>query len=262
MDGPFIKLNCSAIAENLVESELFGHVKGAFSGAERDRPGRFLTANGGTLLLDEIGDMPLPAQTRLLRVLQEGTFEPVGSDRTIKVDVRVIAATHVDLEAAVAARTFRQDLYYRLSVFPVRLPPLRERVEDIATIALAALDEQRRRAGGGPYTISGPALAALQTQPWPGNVRELLNAVERASILCAGGEILPAHLGLASPALPLVVPPTGADPLPTWEENERRYWIAVLASTEGRIYGPGGAAEIAGIKPTTLRSRLVNLGLR
>ena len=262
MDGPFIKLNCSAIAENLVESELFGHVKGAFSGAERDRPGRFLTANGGTLLLDEIGDMPLSAQTRLLRVLQEGTFEPVGSDRTIKVDVRVIAATHVDLEAAVAARTFRQDLYYRLSVFPVRLPPLRERVEDIAPIALAALDELRRRAGGGPYTISSPALTALQTQPWPGNVRELLNAVERASILCAGGEILPAHLGLASPALPLVVPPTGADPLPTWEENERRYWIAVLASTEGRIYGPGGAAEIAGIKPTTLRSRLVNLGLR
>ena len=261
VDGPFVKLNCSAIPENLVESELFGHVKGAFSGADRDRPGRFFTANGGTLLLDEVGDMPMSAQTRLLRVLQEGTFEPVGSDRTVKVDVRVIAATHVNLEEAVASRRFRQDLYYRLSVFPIRLPPLRERREDIAPIAEAALEERRRRGGGGPWVLSPEARQALTAQPWPGNVRELLSAVERATILCPSGVVEPRHLGLA-PAAALPAPLAPSEDLPSWEENERRYWQAVLAKTEGRIYGPGGAAEIAGMKPTTLRSRLVNLGLR
>ncbi len=259
-DGPFVSLNCAALPEDLVESELFGHVKGAFTGALRDRRGRFLSANGGTLLLDEVGDLPLAAQGKLLRVLQEGTFEPVGSDHTYKVDVRVVAATHVDLRAAVASGAFREDLYYRLAVLPLTMPPLRERVQDIHPIAgdlLAALAQDRRR---GPWTLSDAAVAALEAAPWPGNVRELRNAVERATILQPAGCIEPEHLGLAGSS----APPTreAGGPPPDFEENERRYMRAVLAWTDGRIAGPGGAAELTGLRPSTLRSRLKKLGLR
>ena len=264
-DGPFVKLNCSAIPENLVESELFGHVKGAFSGADRDRRGRFVTANGGTLLLDEIGDMPLSAQAKLLRVLQEGTFEPVGSDRTVRVDVRVLAATHVDLEAAVAEKRFRQDLYYRLAVFPLRLPPLRERPEDIVAIAEEALAAEAKRARRGPWTIPVETRAAMERAAWPGNVRELLNALERATILQGKGALSAAHLGLTPAAGTLrVVPPalSATAPLPTFEDNERSYFTAVLQQTHGKLYGPDGAAAITGLLPTTLRSRLLRLGLR
>ncbi len=272
VDGPFVKLNCSAIPENLVESELFGHVKGAFSGAERDRRGRFLTANGGTLLLDEIGDMPLSAQAKLLRVLQEGTFEPVGSDRTARVDVRVIAATHVDLEKAVADGRFRQDLYYRLAVFPLRIPPLRERVEDIVPIALEWLEAEAARSRRGPWTLPDETRTAIQWAPWPGNVRELVNALERATILQAAGPLAPSHLGISEVlgrggTPPRNAPPVAPEPaptgkLPTFEENERRYFQAVLDATDGKLYGPDGAAAIVDLPPTTLRSRLVKLGLR
>jgi len=266
VDGPFVKLNCSAIPENLVESELFGHVKGAFSGADRDRRGRFVTANGGTLLLDEIGDMPLAAQAKLLRVLQEGMFEPVGADRTVRVDVRVLAATHVDLEKAVADGRFRQDLYYRLAVFPLRIPALRERTEDIVAIALGALGAESARSRRGPWTLPPDTRIAMERAPWPGNVRELINALERATILQGRGAISPAHLGLTGQALARGGPRAAiadlAVDLPTFEENERRYFTAVLAHTDGKLYGEDGAAGIVGLPPTTLRSRLVKLGLR
>jgi transcriptional regulator with GAF, ATPase, and Fis domain len=258
--GPYVKLNCSAIPENLVESELFGHVRGAFSGADRDRRGRFLTANGGTLLLDEIGDMPLGAQAKLLRVLQEGTFEPLGSDRPVRVDVRVVAATHVDLEEAAEAGKFRRDLYYRLAAFPLRLPPLRERPEDIVPIALDFLQEAARRARRAPWTLPSATREAMERAPWPGNVRELLHALERATVLQPEGELLPAHLGLGKPAAR--PRPATREALPSFADNERRYFEEVLRRTEGRLYGEGGAAEIAGLPPTTLRSRLVKLGLR
>jgi transcriptional regulator with GAF, ATPase, and Fis domain len=254
--GPFVKLNCSAIPENLVESELFGHVRGAFSGADRNRQGRFVTANGGSLLLDEIGDMPLTAQAKLLRVLQEGTFEPVGSDRTVKVDVRVIAATHVELEQAVSDGRFRQDLYYRLAVFPLTIPPLRDRRADIPRIANAFLEREHRRTGRGPWTLSDSAVDALMKRHWPGNVRELINALERALILEPQGVLLPKHLCLRT---------EGARPssrLPSWKENERKYLEQLSLVSQGRLYGPGGAAETAGLKPTTLRSKLLKHGLR
>lgn len=258
VDGPFVKLNCSAIPESLVESELFGHVRGAFSGADRDRRGRFATANGGTLLLDEIGDMPLSAQAKLLRVLQEGTFEPVGSDRTVKVDVRVVAATHVDLQAAVRERRFREDLWFRLAVLPLRIPPLRERPADLLPIVEDALARARRR-DRGPWTLSPAARAALLAHPWPGNVRELVNAVERATLLQPAGVIDVAHLGLGPPPAarsPAPSPPT------TWEENERAYLAALLEHTGGRVYGPDGAAALADLPPTTLQSKLRRFGLR
>ncbi|MHC4838749.1 MAG: sigma 54-interacting transcriptional regulator [Planctomycetota bacterium] len=265
VDGPFVKLNCSAIPENLVESELFGHVKGAFSGADRDRAGRFVTANGGTLLLDEIGDMPLSAQAKLLRVLQEGTFEPVGSDTPVKVDVRVIAATNVNLEAAVREKTFREDLYYRLAVFPLRIPPLRERPEDLEVIAIGFLGREAARRRGGPWRLSEAALSAMRASDWRGNVRALINALERATIVQPSGTIEPEHLGLgkatASPALsPTVAAPTLQ--LPSWKDNERTYLERLLERTDGKLYGDGGAAEIAELKPTTLRSKLVKHGLR
>lgn len=258
-ERPYVKLNCAAIPEQLVESELFGHVKGAFSGAERARDGRFLTANGGTLLLDEIGELPLPAQAKLLRVLQEGTFEPVGSDETIKVDVRVLAATHVDLHQAVRDGRFRQDLLYRLDVFPLTLPALRQRTEEIAPIARSFLAREHRRTRRGPWNLPEATLSALRSRPWRGNVRELLNALERATILVPSGSICPGDLGVFGDDV-------SAEPsevqVGRWEDNERRYFERLLAATEGKVSGPGGAAELAGLKPTTLRSKLVKFGLK
>lgn len=260
---PFIKLNCSAIPEGLAESELFGHTKGAFSGAERARPGRFLSADGGTLLLDEVGDMPLSAQAKLLRVLQEGTFEQVGSDRSVHVDVRVVAATHQDLSALVRAGLFRGDLYYRIAVFPLHLPPLRERTEDIPLICQRVLAHMHVLSGRGPFRLSEAAIAALRENPWPGNVRELQNTLERATVVLPknSGLIEPEHLGLW---------PEGAPSRPTWSEgaasmtyveNEQCYFEALLERARGKVSGPGGAAELAGLKPTTLRSKLARYGL-
>jgi len=259
----FVKLNCAALPEHLVESELFGHTKGAFTGAESDRPGRFQVANGGTLLLDEIGDLPLPAQAKLLRVLQEGTFEPVGSDRTVKIDVRIVAATNVDLEESIAKGTFRQDLYYRLNVFPLELPPLRLRREDLPLLVEQHLLALHHRTGRGPWTLSRAALERLSAYEWPGNVRELHNALERATILVPRGE-----LELEPPrnkrGRPRLLEAGFASPshLPTLEVMEREYLERVLETTSGKIYGPGGAAEITGLKPSTLQSRLLRLGLQ
>jgi transcriptional regulator with GAF, ATPase, and Fis domain len=261
--GPFVKLNCSAIPDTLVESELFGHVRGAFSGAERDRPGRFRTADGGTLLLDEIGDMPLSAQARLLRVLQEGAFEPVGSDETVRVDVRVIAATHVDLAQAVRDGRFREDLYYRLAVFPLQLPPLRQRTEDVPALADAMLAELATRPGRGPWTLTREADIALRAQAWPGNVRQLRNTLERATILRPSGSLDAAALGLDT--LPAIERRDSVGPgrgFPTYREAERGYLAAALARTEGRIYGPNGAAQLVDLRPTTLQSKLQRAGLK
>lgn len=259
--GPFVKLNCAAIPDNLVESELFGHVRGAFSGAVRAREGRFATANGGTLLLDEIGDMPLGLQAKLLRVLQEGVFEPVGSDRSVKVDVRVLAASHVDLQQAVREGRFREDLYYRLAVFPMHLPPLRERREDVVPIARSWLVDQHERTGRGPWQLSGKAAQALTGSAWPGNVRQLVNVLERATILLPQGILEPEHLGCGAPVAPT---PSSAHtgPLPTYEDNEVAYFRAVLEQADGHVYGDGGAAEITGLKPTTLQSKLKKRALR
>jgi transcriptional regulator with GAF, ATPase, and Fis domain len=265
-DQPFVTLNCAAIPENLVESELFGYVRGAFSGAVADRPGRFVTANGGTLFLDEIGDMPLSAQSKLLRVLEEGTFEPVGSDRTIRVDVRVIAATHVDLPGAVRDRTFRDDLFFRIAVFPLRLPPLRERREDIAPLAQQILDDLSTRRGLGPWNLGPAATAALIASDWPGNVRQLVNILERAAILKPQGTLEPEHLAVGAP------PPEAADSsspaqvrddrFAGYRENERRHLSEALARCGGKIHGPSGAAALLGLRPTTLQSKLRKLGLR
>jgi transcriptional regulator with GAF, ATPase, and Fis domain len=259
---PFVKLNCSAIPENLVESELFGHVRGAFSGADQKRQGRFLTANGGTLLLDEIGDMPLAAQAKLLRVLEQGTFEPVGSDHSIKVDVRVVAATHVDLQEAVKSGRFREDLYYRLAVFPLSVPALRERPSDILNIAFGFLEREQRRTRRGPWTLSQQASDALVSWSWPGNVRELINALERATLLQPSGELEPLHLGLRTGPSSTSRPPPSSGASSTWHENERRYLNDVLRRAGGKIYGPDGAAALAGLKPTTFRSKLLKHGLR
>lgn len=291
VDGPFVTLNCAAIPSSLVESELFGHVRGAFSGADRERQGRFRTADRGTLLLDEVAELPLDAQAKLLRVLQERRFEPVGSDKSVTVDTRVIAASHVDLADAVRAGRFRDDLYWRLAVFPLALPPLRARVEDIPGVVAGLLQRLERRGQRGPWALSPAALQRLQAEAWPGNVRQLVNVIERATILCPRGRIEPAHLGLpplapapppsqAEPPAPAAAtpapPPRPATPLrpnegegegegtafPSLEDTERRYLQRALDRAGGRIYGPGGAAALAGLKPSTLQSRLQRLGMR
>ncbi len=259
--SPFVTVNCAAIPAPLLESELFGHVRGAFTGAAATRAGRFVTANGGTLFLDEIGDLPLVAQSALLRVLQEGTFEPVGSDKSVRVDVRIIAATHVELEDAVRAGRFREDLYFRLAVFPLYLPPLRERRDDIAPIALAMLKAIAGRTGRGPWTLSAEALRAIEGELWPGNARQLHNALERATILVPAGELGPAVI------LPDVRPRRAdTDPadeaLEPLDDIERRYIAKVVARCDGRLYGERGAAQILGLKPTTLQSRMARLGMR
>lgn len=257
-DGPFVQLNCAALSDHLIESELFGHVKGAFSGAVSDRPGRFRVADGGTLLLDEIGEMPLEAQTKLLRVLEGGAVVPVGSDRPVSVDVRVIAATNVELEIAIDRGRFREDLYFRLHVFPLHLPPLRERVDDIPQLVEQILARISRRTGHGPWRIADREMAQMARYPWPGNVRELVNAIERARVYSPLGGTLELALderrtGRRGRA--------GRHRWPTLDEHRREYIEEVLRHTSGKIYGPGGAAELLDIPPSTLQSRMTRLGV-
>ncbi|HJL27575.1 MAG TPA: sigma 54-interacting transcriptional regulator, partial [Polyangiaceae bacterium LLY-WYZ-15_(1-7)] len=259
-EQPFVTINCAAIPETLIESELFGHVKGAFTGATRDRPGRFQVANGGTLLLDEIGELPLALQAKLLRVLQEGTFQPVGSDQTRRVDVRVLAATHVDLEAAARKGRFREDLYYRLAVFPLQLPPLRERLEDLPALVEAMLDEQARRTGR-RARADADLVARLRSYDWPGNLRELANVLERASILSPDGRLRLGDLDLPRRVAPLPPSRSSDGALPTLDEVQRQHVARVLKRTDGKIYGDDGAAALLGLKPSTLQSRMKKLGL-
>lgn len=264
---PFVSINCAAVPSGLLESELFGHIKGAFTGAVSHRSGRFQMANGGTLLLDEIGELTMDLQAKLLRVLQEGSFEPVGSDRTVKVDARVLAATNVNLERAIQRKQFREDLYYRLSVFPLQLPPLRERVEDLALICEVLLHDLERKMGRSGYRLTKEGLTKLAGYAWPGNLRELANVLERAIILSADRRLGPEVLDLplldtrtvevATPSVEVIPVVTGK----TLEEVERDYIRRVLASVGGRIYGNGGAAEILGLKPSTLQSRMKKWGI-
>jgi len=249
----FVAVNCAALAETLLESELFGHEKGAFTGAAAQRRGRFELAHEGTLFLDEVGEMSPALQAKLMRVLQEGTFERVGGMKTVTVDVRVIAATHRDLAQMVAAGTFRSDLFYRLSVFPIPLPPLRERLSDILPLAEHILRNVTRRLGKRVAGFAEEAAALLQGYGWPGNIRELQNVIERAAILCQGEQILPAHLNL-TPASPA---PAAAGPR-TLRELEREAILAALAACKGNRRT---AAEQLGIGLRTLYTRLREYGI-
>jgi transcriptional regulator with GAF, ATPase, and Fis domain len=255
-DKPLIKINCAALPPGLVESELFGHEKGAFTGAIARRIGRFELADGGTLFLDEIGELPLAIQAKLLRVLQEREIERVGGSVSKRVDVRIIAATNRDLLKAVAERSFREDLYYRLSVFPISLPALRDRAEDIPLLARYLVDKFVTRTGNRVEAISQESMQRLVAYRWPGNIRELENVLERAVIL-ATGPTLDFEIGGGISAGPAVVEDTS---LYSLEAIERRHISEVLRHTDWVIDGPRGAARILGLHPNTLRSRLKKLG--
>ncbi|ABC82967.1 sigma-54-dependent Fis family transcriptional regulator [Anaeromyxobacter dehalogenans] len=261
-EGPFIKVNCGAIPEGLVDSEMFGHEAGAFTGARAAHRGRFERADGGTIFLDEIGDLPKGAQVRLLRVLQSREIERVGGTRPLKVDIRVIAATHQNLQQMVTEGRFREDLFFRLNVLPINIPPLRLRAEDIPALVRHFVAVKRRGLGiRGTPTISPGALARLQAYAWPGNVRELENVVERELVRSAGRgrelsfEELARSQARSAPSRHEAPPPrTLADVMAAHIED-------VLAATGGKIHGPGGAAELLGVNESTLRNRMNRLGI-
>lgn len=255
---PLIRLNCAALPAALIENELFGHEKGAFTGADSRMPGRFELADGGTLFLDEIGDLPLELQTRLLRVLQEGEFERLGSSRTIKVDVRILAATHVDLESLIESGRFRSDLYYRLNVFPIHCPPLRERKEDIPLLVEHFVKSFSKKIGKTIELIPRHVMASLQAYAWPGNIRELENVIERAVILSQGRK-LEIHATLSNANTDSMVYDPRISPL---EETDRAHIMRALKSTAWRVGGPKGAAQVLGIKRTTLQAKMIKLGIQ
>jgi hydrogenase-4 transcriptional activator len=261
-----VRVNCASVPRELFESEFFGHVRGAFTGAVKDRVGRFELAHGGTLFLDEIGEVPLELQSKLLRVLQEGQFEKLGEDRTRTVDVRIIAATNRDLEAEVKAGRFRQDLYYRLSVFPIELPPLRDRAEDIPTLAQHFLEQSARKLGVHPPRLTAAQIKELQSYDWPGNVRELQNVIERAAIRSRDGHL---ELGLAPNSSTRLSSRrtesrahSALGSLDEIKNHERNLLVEALTRTRGKIYGSNGAAALLGMKPTTLSSRVHRMGLK
>lgn len=273
-DRALVNVNCSAISAGLVESELFGHVKGAFTGAIDRRVGRFELANSGTIFLDEIGELNLETQVKLLRVLQEHEFEPVGSSRTVSVDVRVIAATNRNLREAVDAGRFRADLYYRLNVFPIEIPPLRERRSDIPKLVAFSLTRLSKRFGKKIEGVSRESMEYLLNYPWPGNIRELQNVIERAaivspeSILRLDRDLIPVagaktieNYGTAGHEAHAIFPESGAA-LPTLNEVERNHILAALQKAGGKIEGANGAAKILDLHPNTLRHRIQKLGIR
>jgi formate hydrogenlyase transcriptional activator len=273
-DRALVSVNCSAISAGLVESELFGHLKGAFTGAIERRIGRFEFANGGTIFLDEIGELALETQAKLLRVLQEQEFEPVGSSRSMRVDVRVIAATNRNLQGQVEAGRFRSDLFYRLNVFPLQLPPLRERRSDIPQLVTLCVSRFAKRFGKKVEGVSHETMARLMSYPWPGNVRELQNVMERAVVLSTGPTlrldkdlvpIAPSEGSLGPSEIPAdEVRPAAPSPsgLPTLEEAERSHILAALQQADGVVDGPKGAAKILNIHPNTLRHRMSKLGIK
>lgn len=265
---PLIRVNCAAIPADLFESEFFGHVRGAFTGALRDRIGRFELANGGTLFLDEVGEIPLELQGKLLRVLQEGQFERVGEERTRNVDVRVIAATNRDLKSLSRRGRFREDLYFRLNVFPIDLVPLRERTDDIPPIAMHLLRETGRKLRTGELRMTEADARRLMQYSWPGNVRELQNVLERAAILARNGRVRVDLPDTGTAALPGRKQPAAAAAKPavlTEDDRRERDRVNILAALDvcgGKVFGRGGAAELLDIKPTTLASRIKTLGIR
>ena len=253
---PMVKVNCAAMPEHLIESELFGHEKGAFTSAVSQKKGRFELADGGTIFLDEIGEMPLAAQTKLLRVLQEKEFERLGGTRTIKVNVRVIAATNRDLDKHVREKTFRSDLFYRLNVFPIAVPPLRQRREDIPLLARHFVRVFSERLGKRIRSIHRGAHDRLQNYDWPGNVRELANILERAVIICAGTVLQEEHVTFErEPSA------TATNAFPTMEEAERRLIQQAIDRSGGVLGGPNGAARLLGMNRSTLWSRMRKLGI-
>ncbi|MCZ6680991.1 MAG: sigma 54-interacting transcriptional regulator [Candidatus Poribacteria bacterium] len=264
-----VKVNCGAIPRELFESEFFGHVKGAFTGALKDRAGRFELANGGTLFLDEVSEIPLDLQSKLLRVVQEGQFERVGDDRTRQVDVRIIAATNRDLKGEVTAGRFREDLFYRLSVFPISVPPLRERMGDIPLLATHFIEVVSTRLNRPRTQLMPDQIEQLQRYDWPGNIRELQNVIERAVIVSRDGQL---QFPLMSPnTFPddALQPESGREISPGTgfvsdaeiQRRERANIARALEHANGKVFGPGGAAELLGIKPTTLMSRMKKMGL-
>jgi formate hydrogenlyase transcriptional activator len=252
-DRPLIRVNCAALPASLVESELFGHEKGAFTGATSAKPGRFELADGGTLFLDEVGEIPPEVQVKLLRVLQDGEFERVGGTRTRRADVRIVAATNRDLGAAIAAGGFREDLYYRLAAFPIQVPALRDRPEDVPLLVWDLIRRRQGPLGRRIEQVPEAAMRGLQSYAWPGNVRELANVVERALILSSGPVLC---LEQAFEAAPRV-----AEPADRLDEVERAHVLRTLERTHWRINGPGNAAEVLGLHPNTLRSRMKRLGI-
>jgi formate hydrogenlyase transcriptional activator len=253
---PLVKVNCGSIPAGLVESELFGHEKGAFTGATQRRTGRFEVANGGTLFLDEVTELPIDTQVKLLRVLQEGEFERVGNSQTIKVDVRVIAATNRNLKAVVQSGTFRSDLFYRLNVFPLEVPSLHERKEDIPLLVHFFLSKFGKKLGKQVQGISQKSMECLLDYGWPGNVRELQNIVERAVVLANGPiiQIDESMIGSGEAAQ--------ESALDTLENVERNHILRALNETRWVVHGKKGAADILGINPSTLRSRMEKLGIK
>ena len=253
-DRPLITVNCAALPGNLIESELFGREKGAFTGADSRQVGRFEVANGSTLCLDEIGELPLELQAKLLRVIQHNEFERLGSSHTIKVDVRIVATTNRDLEEEIRKGRFRQDLYYRLNVFPITVPPLRLRKEDIPPMVQAFVERYSRKLGKHITSIQKETLQALQEYSWPGNVRELESIIERAMILCPG-PVFQLTDRLYIPSNPL------SSNARTLEETEQNQILKILSDTRWRIEGKDGAAAILGLNPSTLRARMHKLGI-
>jgi transcriptional regulator with GAF, ATPase, and Fis domain len=263
-DKPLVKVNCASIPKDLFESEFFGHVRGAFTGAHADRVGRMQLADGGTLFLDEVGEIPLDLQGKLLRALQERQFERVGDDKTIDADVRIVAATNRDLEVEVEAGRFREDLFYRLSVFPLTVPPLRERAEDIVPLAGHFVAQICEDLGRPALRIGPQVTAVLQGYDWPGNIRELRNVIERAIIMSKGKqlELTPPSSRLSTSGS-AVKDPVSDDFLTDVEmrEREKANLLNVLRLTSWRVSGEGGAAELLGLKPSTLAYRMRTFGI-
>ena len=257
-EGPFIKLNCAAIPEHLVESELFGHEKGAFTGALERRLGRFELADGGTLFLDEIGELPSSAQARTLRVLQEREFDRVGGTKPVSVDVRILAATNRNLEERAAEGTFRPDLFYRLNVFPIIVPPLRDRLEDLPLLVRSFVERFNARVGRQIVQVSDETIAQLSNYDWPGNIRELQNTIERAVILSSGPQ-----LQLPPGSFPTPADATSSsEEFATLEDVERVHIQDALEKSKGAVGGSNGAAVLLGLHPSTLKSRMKKLGIQ
>ncbi len=252
--GPFVAVNCGLLSSELLASELFGHERGAFTGAVQTKPGRVERASGGTLFLDEIGDIPGEIQVRLLRFLQEREFERVGGTETLRANVRVIAATNRDLNKLREEGRFRDDLYFRLNVFPIRIPPLRERREDVEPLLRHFVDRYSKKVGKHFATVDRQSILRCEEYPWPGNVRELENLVERSVILCPEPVFFLNPFAQAEAAAP------GA-PTTTLQALVRAHIVRALKLCGGRIYGPEGAARLLGLKPSTLQSKLQRLGI-
>lgn len=268
-DKPLIKVNCAAISPALMESEFFGHEKGAFTGATAKREGRFSLANGGTIFLDEVGELPLDLQSKLLRVLQEGEFDPVGSSRTVSVDVRVICATNRDLSGLTKEGRFRQDLFYRLNVFPIDVPPLRDRADDIVLLASAFAQKCAKRFGRNLEPLSQNLIERLKSYSWPGNIRELHNVLERSFITSSGPELeldhsIPEIESTKSDGASTLLGSSGSGFLTErdFKKLEHDNLLNALESTNWQIYGDNGAAELLGMNPSTLRSRIKTLGIK